>query len=74
MKNKLGIIRFFGKIVQFVRDLERSTVFTGIWISLAMAYHDLKELDNWNVGVMVKVSFLYPRGLEFEFWSPRLIC
>ena len=73
-KNKLGIIEHFGKIVQFVRELEWSTVFTGISIFLAMANHDFTQLDNCAASVMVKVFSFYHKGLEFESWSRCLVC
>ena len=58
MKNKLGIIENLGKIIQSVKDLQLSTVFIGISISLAMAYHDLTQLDQCTVSVvMEKVPF-----------------
>ena len=54
-KNELVIIRHFGKIVQFVGDLERATVFADISISLLMANHDLTQLDNCTFREVVKV-------------------
>ena len=54
MKNKLGKIRHFGKIVQFVRDF--STAFAAISILIETTKHYLTQFGHYTVGEVVKLS------------------